>query len=410
MRKSKTNRQSRTRRWIQKCLLLAGLLALGIWAWSIARTKVFEDWESWAFDHQLRGERATVPGYLAEKGEQFGGRVRSWLKIPSASQPAVSGPIATPPAGRQPLLERNGLVGRLAIPRLHLSAMVREGTGEDTLSVALGHLPSTALPGQNGNVAVAGHRDRIFRGLRGIHENDLIRFETLGGNYIYKVETTEIVKPQNVSVLNQGQHPELTLITCYPFYYVGSAPDRFIVKARQVSQDAVETSSIKTPEEPAQPPGLAVAEHPQVAQQSAAAPPAARRPGLNRAARTAAPLKSVEENPGSRKVTFSVSANHSRQLAPGISFGLSGTDVTYHRVNGWMWVMPDRRTIWLRDQSAREPVIFYGSQDGRRHELVITSVTANSVAGYLLLPEEPHGNAALRAGAFRRRHSHGALD
>ena len=112
--------------------------------------------------------------------------------------------------------------------------MVAEGDGEDTLSLALGHIPSTALPGQEGNVAVAGHRDTIFRGLRDIRKNDLILFETRAGKYAYRVERTEIVKPSQVSVLKAGSTRELTLVTCYPFHYVGSAPDRFIVKARQV--------------------------------------------------------------------------------------------------------------------------------------------------------------------------------
>ena len=99
------------------------------------------------------------------------------------------------------------------------------------LGVAIGHVPGTALPGQQANVGVAGHRDTLFRGLRDIKTNDLIEFETLAGKYSYRVGSTEIVKPDDVSVLQAGSSPELTLVTCYPFNYVGSAPDRFIVKA-----------------------------------------------------------------------------------------------------------------------------------------------------------------------------------
>jgi LPXTG-site transpeptidase (sortase) family protein len=105
--------------------------------------------------------------------------------------------------------------------------------------VALGHIPGTALPGEPGNVAVAGHRDTLFRGLRNVRVGDRIEFETPGkGTYFYVVESTTIVSPREVSVLNAGLHPELTLVTCYPFNYVGSAPYRFIVKARQVERDA----------------------------------------------------------------------------------------------------------------------------------------------------------------------------
>lgn len=97
------------------------------------------------------------------------------------------------------------------------------------------------------------------------------------------------------------------------------------------------------------------------------------------------------------RVTFEVSKGHSRELAPGISMGLTGTDVPFHRVNGWMWFMPDRRTIWLRGQSVQEPVIFYGLEDGKKRELVITHVTSHSVVGYLILPKAANANPAAAA-------------
>jgi sortase A len=126
-------------------------------------------------------------------------------------------------------------VGRLVVPRLHLRAMVREGDGEGTLDLALGHIPGTALPGQKGNVGVAGHRDTLFRSLKSIEKNDLIEFQTLRGSYTYSVESIQVVKPENLDVLRPGPDAELTLVTCYPFAFVGPAPDRFIVKARQVA-------------------------------------------------------------------------------------------------------------------------------------------------------------------------------
>ncbi len=87
-----------------------------------------------------------------------------------------------------------------------------------------------------------------------------------------------------------------------------------------------------------------------------------------------------------KRVNFEVTRNQSQQIAEGVSLGLTGTDVSHRRVTGWMWVMPDRRTIWLNRQSAQQPVVFYGYQDGKRRELVITNVARNSVTGYLLLP------------------------
>jgi hypothetical protein len=88
------------------------------------------------------------------------------------------------------------------------------------------------------------------------------------------------------------------------------------------------------------------------------------------------------------RVDFEVTRSRSRQLTEGISLGITGTDVSHRRASGWMWVMPERRTIWLREQGAQQPVVFYGYQDGKRRALVITNVTRDSVTGYLLLPPD----------------------
>jgi hypothetical protein len=87
-----------------------------------------------------------------------------------------------------------------------------------------------------------------------------------------------------------------------------------------------------------------------------------------------------------KRVDFEVTKNHARDLGQGISLGITGTDVSHRRVTGWMWVLPDRRTIWLHDQGTQQPVVFYGTRDGKRKELVITNVTRDSITGYLLLP------------------------
>jgi hypothetical protein len=101
-----------------------------------------------------------------------------------------------------------------------------------------------------------------------------------------------------------------------------------------------------------------------------------------------------------RRVAFEAKKNQNLQLAPGVSLKVTGTDVEHRRVNGWMWLMPDRRTLWLRGQNTQEPIIFYGYQDGKKRELVITNVTKNDVTGYLLLPKEGNSPqvATLRQG------------
>jgi hypothetical protein len=95
-----------------------------------------------------------------------------------------------------------------------------------------------------------------------------------------------------------------------------------------------------------------------------------------------------------KRVDFEVTKNRSQQLAVGVSLGITGTDVSHRRVNGWMWVMPDRRTVWLRGQGAQQPVVFYGYHDSKRRELVITNVSKNSVSGYLLLPADNDSNTS----------------
>ena len=128
-----------------------------------------------------------------------------------------------------------GLLGMLDVPRLKLTAPVIEGDDEATLKRAAGHLPDTALPWEQGNAAIAGHRDGLFRPLKDIKVGDEIRFRSSRDEFRYRVTGTAIVEPDDVSVLEPGSAASLTLITCYPFYYVGNAPNRFIVRAERVS-------------------------------------------------------------------------------------------------------------------------------------------------------------------------------
>ena len=128
-----------------------------------------------------------------------------------------------------------GLVGMLDVPRLKLSTPVMEGDDDGTLQRAVGHLPDTPLPWEAGNSAIAGHRDGLFRPLKDLKVGDEIRFRSTRDEFRYKVTKTSIVAPDDVSVLGPRPTNSLTLITCYPFYYVGSAPKRFVVFAEQES-------------------------------------------------------------------------------------------------------------------------------------------------------------------------------
>jgi sortase A len=124
-------------------------------------------------------------------------------------------------------------IGEIQIPRLGLKAMFAEGESAAILQRAVGHLADTALPGQLGNVVLAGHRDTFFRPLKRIRVGDAISLSTRDGDFAYIVESTAVVPPDDVQVLQPTGGRMLTLITCYPFGYLGAAPDRFIVRARE---------------------------------------------------------------------------------------------------------------------------------------------------------------------------------
>jgi sortase A len=170
-----------------------------------------------------------------------------------AFRAAVTGPTAPPPAGMAALAsgidqslwapERIRAYARalarpsppplavLRIPRLGLEVPVLEGTGEWTLDRAVGHIEGTAGPGDEGNVGIAGHRDGFFRVLKDIAPGDVVDLALVGKVRRFRVERLSIVGPDDTWVLAPSASPQLTLVTCHPFYFVGSAPRRFIVHA-----------------------------------------------------------------------------------------------------------------------------------------------------------------------------------
>src|ERR1035441_7512300 len=196
-------------RWTKR-LLFAGGVSLLVYCGFVLM-------DAWSFQ---RGQRRQLELRLANIQEANGG----------GSQTAS-------PASRRalPPVAPGGLVGRMDIPRLGISTIVMEGTTAKTLRRAIGHIEGTALPGQPGNVGISGHRDTFFRPLRHIRENDIITLTTLLGEYRYRVVFTKLVGPYDVTVLNPGGDEILTLVTCYPFYFVGPAPYRFIVRAERVA-------------------------------------------------------------------------------------------------------------------------------------------------------------------------------
>jgi sortase A len=123
------------------------------------------------------------------------------------------------------------VVGRLEIPRLDLSTVVFEGADQNVLERGAGHLPGSALPGTRGNMVLAAHRDTFFRPLRGIRIGDRITIHQPHRDDMYIVQSARVVEPDEVDVLKPTTQPALTLITCYPFRFIGPAPERFVVRA-----------------------------------------------------------------------------------------------------------------------------------------------------------------------------------
>jgi len=201
----------------QYVFLILATVCLGLYGYAYLERVLYQSYESWSFDRApARTDSAAVSSH--EVVTPVGSIISEFQE----STPAES-PFTT------------SIIGRLSVPRLHLSAMVREGVDGKTLRLAVGHIPSTALPGQTGNICVAGHRDTFFRGLKDLRTTDEIQFSTPRGNFRYEVESLMVVEPNNVEVLGASGTNVLTMVTCYPFFYIGDAPKRFIVRARQVS-------------------------------------------------------------------------------------------------------------------------------------------------------------------------------
>jgi sortase A len=134
------------------------------------------------------------------------------------------------------LLTIGEVVGQIEIPSMALKAVIVHGDSPELLRRGVGHLPETVMPGEWGNVALAGHRDTFFRPLRHIRAGDVITLRTFsGGTFQYQVESTSIVSPSDIEVLRPSNRRELTLVTCFPFDYVGLAPNRFVVRAFEVA-------------------------------------------------------------------------------------------------------------------------------------------------------------------------------
>jgi sortase A len=203
--------------WFERILLGIGLTLLGIWALSQI--------------HRIVAARSAI--------EQYQAKIQSPKNTTLSIDPVSGSPVEfrlwSPnrvTAYKESLTEKKDLpVALLRIPSINLEVPIFDGTDELTLNRGIGRIEGTAQIGKVGNIGLAGHRDGFFRGLKDIHTGDSIELVLPDRTDQYVVGQTEIVTPDDTQVLAQTSAPTLTLVTCFPFYYVGSAPQRFIVTA-----------------------------------------------------------------------------------------------------------------------------------------------------------------------------------
>ena len=207
-------------RWSRYLLFLIGILALGYTTFALLDARLYQAAQSRQFQQELKGLNPS-----------FG---RDEL-VHSSSLPPVGGGANGARADILGIATRkDSPLGRIEISTIGLTAIILEGTDARTLRRAVGHIPGTPLPGQQGNVAITGHRDTFFRPLHNIRKDDEITLTTLSGSYRYRVDSTKVVEPEDTEVLADSDDAVLTLVTCYPFYFVGPAPKRFIVRAHMI--------------------------------------------------------------------------------------------------------------------------------------------------------------------------------
>ena len=222
--KSQKRASSRGLRLIQYGAAIVGVLLVGIWFAAWVHGNVMSRRDLARFE-TARAARAA--------------RVRVEVAPMAQSEVAPGAPVDTSLWAKGRIEEyRESLFHDFGVPlavmrirKLEIEVPVLPGTDDLTLNRGVGWIEGTAAPGTDGNCAVAGHRDGFFRRLQDIELGDEIEVETLEGSQIYVVDDLTIVDPSNVSVLAERDLPSVTLVTCYPFYFVGSAPRRFIVRA-----------------------------------------------------------------------------------------------------------------------------------------------------------------------------------
>jgi sortase A len=230
-------------RIVERGLLIAGVVLLGVAAAAYAHRTIMVRAELKQFEEaRLQESRragtsqanatgaapdsVTASGPAGNIGRNSGSQADPLLQkyaLRDSAGGEVRGLVTTTQPGRT--------LAVLRIPRLHLKVPVLNGTDAVTLNRGVGRIAGTAFPGVAGNLAIAGHRDGFFRSLKEVRSGDRIELATVHATYVYTVDRTLVTDPGDLSVLDQRGNASLTLVTCYPFHYIGAAPRRFVVEA-----------------------------------------------------------------------------------------------------------------------------------------------------------------------------------
>jgi len=218
-------------RFCEIVLMLLGVTLLSVYAFFRMHGWFFQAYDSWSFNRVLQDRQHQESGSRLPEDSRH---TRSLETEPEVADYRDWAPTRVLAHERSLKRKLRGTVGRLLIPSLQLNVIVLEGTDPWTLNRAVGHIEGTALPATTGNVGISAHRDGFFRNLGRIDRGDEISIVTAERTYTYAVESTHIVNPADVAVLAPSVKPVLTLVTCFPFYFLGDAPQRYIVKAQLV--------------------------------------------------------------------------------------------------------------------------------------------------------------------------------
>ncbi|MGA9071070.1 MAG: class D sortase [Terracidiphilus sp.] len=182
-------------RWTRWILMLSGVLAIAFAALTLFNARTFQSAAGQILDNQIHAA-VLHPGIQVKK-----------------------------------TVKEGDVLGRIEIPRIGMSVIVLQGTTPKTLRLGVGHIVGTALPGESGNIGIAGHRDTFFRGLKDVHRDDEILLQSADGISRYEVDWIQITAPGDGGIVSLAKDPGLTLVTCYPFHFIGSAPERYVVHA-----------------------------------------------------------------------------------------------------------------------------------------------------------------------------------